>query len=103
MIGERLKEVRKDNGDTQERLANQLSVSVHSVRAWEQETSSPSHDMLVVICRMYEVSSDYLLGLTDADPRYIENKKKELTPENLLLLKRFEDFLLHEQKNSTKK
>ena len=103
MIGERLQDIRKDNNDTQAALAQKLQVSVATVQSWEQDKSSPSHEMLVAICRMYQISSDYLLGLTNEDPLYIQRRQKALTPENLQLLKRFESFLLHEQKLSNKK
>ena len=100
MIGERLQEIRKDNNDTQATLAAKLQVSVATVQSWEQDKSSPSHEMLVTICRMYQISSDYLLGLTDEDAFYIQQRQKTLSSENLHLLKRFESFLLHEQKNN---
>ena len=64
MIGERLAEIRKDYGDTQATLASRLNVSLSSVRSWEQEKSSPPHEMLVTICKLYRVSADYLLGLS---------------------------------------
>ena len=59
MIGEILAEVRKDHGDTQESLAKKLHVTVSAVRTWEQEKSSPSQEMLVTICQLYNVSADY--------------------------------------------
>ena len=49
MVGERLAEIRKDHNDTQAVLAKKLNVSVTTVRSWEQEKSSPSHDALVAI------------------------------------------------------
>ena len=67
MIGERLAEIRKDHDDTQAILADRLNVSISSIRSWEQEKSSPPHELLVKICRLYHVSADYLLGLTSAD------------------------------------
>lgn len=102
MIGERLQEIRKDHNDTQAMLAAKLQVSVATVQSWEQDKSSPGHEMLVTICRMYQISSDFLLGLTDEDPLYIQRRQNALTPENLKLLKRFEAFLLSEQKLNTK-
>ncbi len=99
MIGERLQEIRKDHGDTQQTLANKLNVSLYAVRCWEQEKSAPGNDTLVAICRLYHVSSDYLLGLSDEDPAYIKRRQQMLSPENLALLKRFEKFLMAEQKN----
>lgn len=98
MIGERLQEIRKDHGDTQQTLADKLNVSLYAVRCWEQDKSAPGHETLVAICRLYEVSSDYLLGLSDDDPLYTKKRQKQtLSPENLAMLKRFEAFLMTEQ------
>ena len=99
MIGERLSEIRKDHGDTQADLAKQLNTSVYAIRSWEQETSSPSHEMLIDICHLYQVSSDYLLGLTDMDPAYRKNRQNvALTSEEIRELRRFEEFLLWQRK-----
>lgn len=88
MIGELLAEVRKDHGDTQQALADRLKVSVSTVRSWENEKSSPSHGDLVSICRLYQVSADYLLGLTRSE------RPVEFTREDLAMLREFEEFLL---------
>lgn len=98
MIGERLKEIRKYcYGDTQEKLAHKLHVTKSTIQSWEQGKSDPSHDILVAICRLYDVSADYLLGLTDDDPLYQKRRQQLLSPENLKTLKKFESFLLSEQ------
>ena len=97
MLGERRQEVRKDNGDTQQSLADKLHVSLHAVRCWEQNKSDPSHETLVTICRLYHVSSDYLLGLTDEDTSYAGHRRRRLSIENQAIVKRFENFLLFEQ------
>ena len=103
MIGERLAEMRKDHGDTQAALAERLGVSLPTVRAWEQEKSSPSHEMLVAICRLYGVSSDYLLGLTDLDPAYTQKKRAaSLTPEEQKALRDYEAYLRWKRKNPGK-
>ena len=52
MIGERLQEIRKDHGDTQQTLADKLNVSLYAVRCWEQEKGAPGHDTLIAICRL---------------------------------------------------
>lgn len=77
MIGERLAEIRKDHGDNQDDLARKLNVSVFAIRSWEQEKSAPSHEMLVRVCRLYQVSSDYLLGLSNIDPVYEQRRRLE--------------------------
>ena len=93
MIGELLAEVRKDHGDTQASLAEKLHVTVSAVRSWEQEKSSPSHETLVSICRLYNVSSDYLLGLTRIE------RPEEFTREELAQIREFEEFLMWKKRS----
>lgn len=104
MIGELLAEVRKDHGDTQASLAQKLQVTVSAVRSWEQNKSSPPHETLVNICRLYQVSADYLLGLTRVDPLYMQQRRLEqFTPEELAELKRVEQYLLWRRKNGVER
>ena len=93
VIGERLAEVRKDHGDTQQSLADKLNVTKFTVSNWEQEKSEPYHEVLVRICKLYNVSSDYLLGLSNVDPAYVRNRSDSLSPEDQQLLKELEAFL----------
>lgn len=95
MIGERLAELRKDHGHKQADLADILHVALHTVRSWEQDKSSPSHETLIAICRLYNVSSDYLLGLSNVDPVYEQNRRRELfSPEELEEIRDYEAYLL---------
>ncbi len=99
MIGERLTNIRKYHGDYQENLAEKLHVSVHTIASWEQGKSNPSHEMLVSICRLYNVSSDYLLGLASDDPTFEEKRRSErFTQEERKEIKDFEEFLLYKRK-----
>ncbi|MBR3274024.1 MAG: helix-turn-helix transcriptional regulator [Clostridia bacterium] len=103
MIGERLKEIRRDAKDRQSDLAEKLNVSVQTIKSWEGEKSSPGHDFLVQICRLYNVSADYLLGLTDDDPFLRQRNNDLLTPENQRFLHKLENLLLLDQQRQTKK
>ena len=88
-------EIRKDHGDTQAALAQKLGVSTPAVRSWEQDKNSPGHDMLVKICRLYDTTSDYLLGLSDSDPIFAKRTNEErLTPGELAELKAYESYLI---------
>ena len=100
MIGERLAEIRKDHDDTPAILADRLNVSISSIRSWEQEKSSPPHELLVKICRLYHVSADYLLGLTSIDPAYVQRRRLE-SFSNLELeeLQNFENYLIWKRKS----
>lgn len=68
VFGERLKELRKLNGDTQTVLAKKLCFTAGMVSMYERGLVMPATDRLVDICKLYHTSADYLLGLTDFDP-----------------------------------
>ncbi len=67
MIGERLVDLRKDAGLTQDELAAILNINKHSISAYEREKSEPPDEIKVAMARYFHVSVDYLLGITD-DP-----------------------------------
>lgn len=67
MIGERLLELRKDAGLTQNELAAILKINKHSISSYEREKSEPPDAIKIEMARFFRVSVDYLLGLTD-DP-----------------------------------
>ena len=97
MIGERLAEIRKDHGDNQDDLARKLNVSVFGIRSWEQEKSAR-------VCRLYQVSSDYLLGLSNIDPVYEQRRRLEqFSPEELTDLKKYESYLLWKKRSEKNK
>lgn len=101
VIGERLAEVRKDHGDTQQTLADKMSVTKYTVSSWEQEKSEPNHEILTRICRLYGISSDYLLGLSNIDPAYVRRRAESLNKEDLLMLKDLEEFLVWRRRRQT--
>ena len=60
-IGDRIKEVRKKNGLTQEQLAERLDVSVEFVGQIERGLKLPSMQVFIKIVEVLKVSADYLL------------------------------------------
>ena len=73
-LGERIKELRKKNDLTQEKLADYLCVSYQAVSKWECGLSNPDLTLLVPLAKILKVSTDELLGMTEkeADKRYQE-------------------------------
>ena len=94
MIGERLSEVRRDYGENQSELAEYLCVSLSTIRSWEQDKSAPSHEALVAICKRYQVSADYLLGLSDLDPSYLRRVSSRFSADELKELQEYSNYLL---------
>ena len=64
-FGEKLKELRIDKGLTQKKVAEALSVTGSTLSHWECNYQELSYKDLLTLCRFYEVSADYLIGLTE--------------------------------------
>lgn len=60
-----LKELRKQFGFSQEQLAKKLKVSRSTVAMWETKSSNPDNEMLKKISEIFDVSTDYLLGIDE--------------------------------------
>ena len=94
----RLKSLRKEKGYTQIYIAEQLQVTVKTYRSWESgelrgtsnEKNYPSTDSekLIKLAKLYNVSVDYLLGLSDyrsVDNSYI-GEKTGLSDDSITML-----------------
>lgn len=64
MIGDRICELRKDNGMTQDDLAKYLNVTRASISNYEKGVNEPSLQIIIKLSKLFNVSSDYLLELT---------------------------------------
>ena len=65
MYGQRLKELREENGLSQEAVARALHCSQRTVSRYELEQLDLSSEALIALCHIFKVSADYLLGLED--------------------------------------
>ncbi len=61
----RLKEFRKENKLTQEKLAKLLNTSHSVISSYEKNNTLISTGYLYTICKKYNISADYLLGKID--------------------------------------
>ena len=58
---EKLKEIRKISGMTQEELADKLNVSRQTISKWEKGLSTPDLEMAIQFCDLFQISLDELL------------------------------------------
>ena len=65
IFAERLLEIRKATHTTQANIAAALCVSTAFISDMEHGRKTTSIEKLAQICVFYNVSADYLLGLTD--------------------------------------
>lgn len=63
-LGERLAELRIDNGLKQKELAEKFKVERSTIGSYERNVSQPSNAMLIKLANFFDVSTDYLLGRT---------------------------------------
>ena len=65
-IANRLLQLRKERGLSQEELADQLGISRQAVSKWDRAEASPDTDNLICLAKLYNVSLDYLLQTEDS-------------------------------------
>lgn len=63
MVADRIKSLREKQGKTQAELAKQLGITRSSVNAWEMGISVPSTQYIVELSNIFNVSTDFLLGV----------------------------------------
>ena len=64
MLNKRITELRMSFGWTQVQLAQKLGITKQTVSNWGNDNIQPSIDMLIKLSKIFNTSTDYLLGLT---------------------------------------
>jgi len=65
-VGSKIRYLREKHNLKQINLANALQVSPQAVSKWEKGANLPDIPVLLKIAKLFDVSTDYLLGTTDA-------------------------------------
>lgn len=69
----RVKELRKKSGYSQQKLAKILNVHQTAISQWETERTSPDIDIASKMAALFGVSLDYLLGREEQDFMTVDN------------------------------
>lgn len=64
-FSKRLKEIRIENGFTQQKIAEELGIKQQSYARYELGSGEPSLLTLIKIAKIFGVTTDYLLGISD--------------------------------------
>ena len=67
-IADRIQQLRKQNGLSQEQLAERLDISRQAVSKWESGQSIPDADKIVQLSELFQTTTDYLLKGTQPQP-----------------------------------
>lgn len=76
MTANRLQQLRKENGYSQEVLAEKLGISRQSVSKWERAESSPEIDNIMALSKIYGLTIDELLDVS-GDKVIVKNTGKK--------------------------
>ncbi|ARF68920.1 transcriptional regulator [Paenibacillus larvae subsp. pulvifaciens] len=68
-FSDRLKSLRKQHKVSQFKLAQASGMSERTFRKYESGEIEPTISVLILICNYFDVSADYLLGLSDNPKR----------------------------------
>lgn len=77
-FAQRLKELRKEKELTQAELSKKLGYGYTAIANYESGRNEPSLADLITICRILDVSSDYLIGISDVRKPCAILEQKEL-------------------------
>ena len=95
-FGEKLFKLRKENGLSQEALAEKLNTSRQAISKWENDQGFPETEKLLLIGNVFEVSIDYLLK----DTYQQSNENIESNDSYFVSKKMADEYLLQVQKSS---
>lgn len=70
MIYKRLRDLREDKDWTQQQVADMLFINRRTYSAYENGINSMTPETLIKIAKIYKVSVDYILELTDNPTPY---------------------------------
>lgn len=60
-LGQRLYEMRKSKGLSQENVAESLGVTRQTISKWETDQTTPDFDKIIPLCELYNITTDELL------------------------------------------
>lgn len=74
----RLKDIREDRDLTQQEVADFLHVRQNTYSQYESGKRQLPIELLIALAGYYQVTTDYLLGLSDIPDPYGNHRKKQL-------------------------
>lgn len=108
----RLKLLRTERGESLEKIAKYLNVTIQTVSNYENEKRDMSPDTIIKLSEYFKVSTDYLLGksdvrnpekvnINDADVAFASGVKA-LNETNKMIIKNTLEALLAKQEQDNK-
>ena len=78
MLGNKIQQLRKANGFSQEELASRLTISRQAISKWELGEAMPDTENIVQLSRLFGVTTDYLLRDEFESDRDVQEHKADI-------------------------
>ncbi|NSW91337.1 MAG: helix-turn-helix transcriptional regulator [Firmicutes bacterium] len=97
MIGNRIKQLRKENNLTQNQFASLFGLYDSTISQYENGKREPEYDTLIKIANKFNVSIDWLLGRVESkdlvilETNNLPEQLRDIGVEYLMLAKEMED------------
>ena len=78
MFSERIKELRQNENISQAKLAKIVGVNPASISFYETNKNAPSEPVKIALAKYFNVSVDYLMGITDNKEKYPDENDLEI-------------------------
>lgn len=75
---DRLRQLRKQAGFSQQELADKMQVTKQTISQYERAVRKPDYDTILFFCDLFNVSADYLLGKADVTIRLLNSDELNL-------------------------
>lgn len=84
-FSEKLYELRKEKGYSQEEVADKLNVARQTISKWETGITTPDTNNLIELSKIFELSIDDLVGKNNNETENEENEKENSKKKKILL------------------
>lgn len=91
MLGDKIKELRKKFGYSQQQLANKMHLTQGAISQWENNLTVPAADQLVSLSQIFGITVDELLGenqIVSKDPWDVETAFSDPQDDSIRIMAR---------------
>lgn len=92
-MNSKLRQLRRESGLTQKELANEIGSTDKNIWAYEKGVATPPIDVIVAYAEFFEVTTDYLLGVTDEfGTKYKDSRFTSFSNEEIHLIENYREL-----------
>ena len=92
----KIEQLLNDRGISGRKMQEDLGLSSAAISSWKRRDTIPGGETIIALCKYFDVSADYLLGIEKKTPIYADEGLTEIQKQAIQLCKSLpDDTLLH--------